>query len=103
VVAVLPDIDRRRLLEAELRPVTETSADFRNLAEWTGGTFSTAAFLQEAPLVAATLLAELRHQYVIAIEAVNAREWRALQVRVSKSSHVVRARSGYFGGETRGS
>jgi menaquinone-dependent protoporphyrinogen IX oxidase len=52
----------------------------------------------ETTIVAANLVTELRQQYVLAIEAAAAREWRRLDVRVKLPSTVVKARSGYFGG-----
>ena len=52
----------------------------------------------ETDVVAASLVNALRHQYVLAIEAANSREWRRLDVRVKRRAATVRARSGYFGG-----
>ena len=49
-------------------------------------------------VLASSLLDELRQRYLLAIEAAGSHEWRRLEVRVRKSSAIVKARSGYFGG-----
>jgi hypothetical protein len=49
-------------------------------------------------VTASRLVDELRQQYVLAIEAASASEWRRLDVRVKRPSAKVKARSGYFGG-----
>ena len=49
-------------------------------------------------LAASSILDEIRQQYLLAIAATDAREWRRLDVRVKRPSAVVKARSGYFGG-----
>jgi VWFA-related protein len=72
--------------------------DLRDLAEWTGGQLVWARDFSETGLVASGFVTELRQQYVLAVEAAAAREWRRLNVRVKHSSVVVKARSGYFGG-----
>ena len=50
--------------------------------------------------VAREVIGELRHQYVIAIESADRREWRRLDVRVRDERLRVAARGGYFGRET---
>ena len=74
------------------------AADFRDLAEWTGGQFVFASTLGETVTAASRLIDGLRQQYVLAIEAAGGREWRRLDVRVKRPSAVVKARSGYFSG-----
>ena len=49
-------------------------------------------------LAASSLMTELRQQYILAIEAADAREWRRLEIRVRQGTARVRARSGYYGG-----
>ena len=98
VMATVPSIDQRMMMEAAERSVQSNAADLRDLAEWTGGQLVFASNLTETTTAAVDLLAELRQQYVIAIEAVAAREWRRLDVRVKRPSAVVRARNGYYGG-----
>ncbi len=98
VMATVPSIDQRMMMEAVERSDQSNAADLRDLAEWTGGQLVFASNLTETTTAAVDLLAELRQQYVIAIEAVAAREWRRLDVRVKRPSAIVRARNGYYGG-----
>jgi VWFA-related protein len=98
VMATVPSIDQRAMMEAVERSDQSKAADLRDLAEWTGGQLVFASNLTETTTAAVGLLTELRQQYVIAIEAVAAREWRRLDVRVKRPSAVVRARNGYYGG-----
>ena len=98
VMATVPSIDQRAMMEAAERSDQSKAADLRDLAEWTGGQLVFASNLTETTTAAVGLVSELRQQYVIAIEAVAAREWRRLDVRVKRPSAVVRARNGYYGG-----
>lgn len=98
IVATTPDIDRQALEDAARRPAASSGADLRDLAEWTGGRVVFARSFLETTTTAATLLDELRQQYILAIEAASANEWRRLEVRVKDRSATVKARSGYFGG-----
>ena len=98
IVATVPSVDERSMMATSDRPRAE-AADLRDLAEWTGGTFVFASTLVETIVTASRLVEELRQQYVLAIEATSANEWRRLDVRVVKRpSAKVKARSGYFGG-----
>lgn len=97
VVATVAPVDRRSLT-AKARSPHSQAADLRNLAEWTGGMLLFASNLDESMKTAASLVAELRQQYVIAIEAAGERQWRRLDIRVKRSSAVVKARNGYYGG-----
>jgi VWFA-related protein len=98
IVATVPALDQRLRLEASDRGATSDAADLRDLAEWTGGQFVFASTFVETVTAAASLIDDLRQQYVLAIEAANGREWRRLDVRVRRPSAVVKARSGYFTG-----
>jgi VWFA-related protein len=98
VVATLPSMDQRLLLDVPQRAARSEAADLRDLAEWTGGRFVFASTFGEAVVAASNLIDELRQQYVLAIEAANGREWRRLDVRVRRRSAIVKARSGYFAG-----
>jgi VWFA-related protein len=98
VVATVPSIDERILIEAAGRGGRSGAVDVRDMAEWTGGRLVFASTFGEATAVASTLVNELRQQYVLSIEAASTREWRRLEVRVKLASAVVKARSGYFGG-----
>ena len=98
VVATVPSIDQRVMMEAMGRGTTSETADLRDLAEWTGGQLVFASTLTETIVVASGIVDELRQQYVLAIEAAPEREWRRLEVRVKNPSATVKSRSGYFGG-----
>ncbi len=95
IVATVPSIDQRSMLEAAERAPESEAADLRDLAEWTGGQLVFASTFTETTVVASGLVNELRQQYVLAIEAANTREWRRLDVRVKRPSATVKARSGY--------
>jgi len=98
VVATVPSMDQRIMLETSQRATPSDAADLRDLAEWTGGQLVFATTFAETVVTAASLINELRQQYVLAIEAANGREWRRLDVRVKRPSTSVKARSGYFAG-----
>jgi VWFA-related protein len=97
IVATVPSVDERFMLESSDRPRAE-AADLRDLSEWTGGQFVFASTMVETIVTASTLVDELRQQYVLSIEAAGVKEWRRLDVRVKRPAAKVKARSGYFGG-----
>jgi VWFA-related protein len=98
VVATVPSIDQRAMLEAVERTSESEATDLRDLADWTGGQLVFASTATETTVATSSLIAELRQQYVLAIEAVGTREWRRLDVQVKRPSAIVRARNGYYGG-----
>jgi Ca-activated chloride channel family protein len=98
ILATVASPDRIALLEGAERSGPSEGADLRDLAEWTGGHLVFAGSSAETVVAAASLLDELRQQYVLAIEAASTHEWRRLEVRVKRASASVKARSGYFGG-----
>jgi VWFA-related protein len=72
-----------------------------NLAAWTGGHVFMASTAAQRSLVAKQIVDELRHQYLIAIEASGAPGWHPLQIRARNKDLIVRARSGYIAGQSR--
>lgn len=98
IVATVPAIDQRVMLEATDRPRRADDADLRDLAEWTGGHLVFASTFADSIAVAASIVDELRLQYILAIESSSVPEWHRLHVRVKHPSATVKARSGYFGG-----
>jgi VWFA-related protein len=99
VVATVPSVDQRARMQASARVSTATTADLRDLADWTGGHFTFASTTSETLAVVNNVIHELRQQYVLAIEANGlGDQWKWLHVRVKRPAVRVRARSGYFGG-----
>lgn len=102
IVGIVPAIDNP---SADVSTVTaERSAlagPLSDLATWTGGH----AFVVSTPLdrsvVAREIIDELRHQYLIAFESSGQSGWHPLVVRARNKDFVVRARSGYFAGQSR--
>jgi hypothetical protein len=78
-------------------PAKPYGVDLRDLAAWSGGGVFVAGSPLEAHAAAAALVRDLRHQYVLGIDAAVTDEWRRLDVQVRKKGAIVRARSGYFG------
>jgi len=99
MVATVPSLDQRIMMEAVERSTASDAADLRDLSEWTGGQFVFASTLVETVVASSKLIDELRQQYILAIEAGSGgREWRRLDVRVRRPAATVKARSGYFAG-----
>jgi Ca-activated chloride channel family protein len=98
IMATVPSLDQRVMMEATERAGQSDTADLRDLAEWTGGRLQFASTLTETIIVTAGIVDELRQQYVLAIEAAAEHEWRRLHLRVKNPSVTVKARKGYFGG-----
>ena len=98
IVATVPSIDQRAMMEVAERGGPSGTADLRDLAEWTGGRLQFASTMTETTVVAAGIVGELRNQYVLAIQAAADHEWRRLHPRVKNPAVTVKARSGYFGG-----
>ena len=71
-----------------------------DLAYWTGGDVSHVTS-SDAPRMIAGLMAELRQQYFLAIEADSASGWHRIDVTTRRRGLTVRARSGYFAAATR--
>lgn len=97
VVATVPSSEQRDMAGDSHRAAI--GADLRDLAAWTGGQFVFASTASETAVAASSLVADLRHRYLLSIEAVSDPEWRRLDVRVRRPATVVKARAGYFGGE----
>jgi VWFA-related protein len=74
--------------------------DLQQLARATGGEMFTATSPAAASLAARDIVADLRHQYVLAFEASTKPGWRAIEVRVRDSKLNVRARTGYTAGSS---
>ena len=81
VVATVPSVDQRAMMEVAERGPRSGSADLRDLAEWTGGVFVFASTFTETIVAASSLVEGLRQQYVIAIEAAGEHEWRRLDIQ----------------------
>ena len=97
VVATVPSIDQRAMLEAATHSTASDGADLRDLAEWTGGQLVFAHNAVETVTLASNLLDELRQQYVLAIEAAGDRRVATARSPREEVSAIVKARSGYFG------
>jgi hypothetical protein len=72
-----------------------------NLASWTGGHAFVASSAARRSTAARQIVDELRHQYLIAFESDDQSGWHRLTVRSRAKGLVVRARSGYFAGQSR--
>jgi Ca-activated chloride channel homolog len=78
------------------RPAAEDRVEgLSNLAYWTGGDVSHVTAADTTRTIAA-LMAELRQQYFLAIEADPTSGWHRIDVTTKRRGLTVRARSGYF-------
>jgi len=77
------------------------SGPLSDLAFWTGGRTFVASNLIDRSETARQIVEELRHQYLIAFESSGKPGWHPLVVRAKDKDLTVRARSGYFAGQSR--
>jgi Ca-activated chloride channel family protein len=102
VIGLVPSIDNPGAENA----VTSTNGSalvgsLGDLAEWTGGHSFMASTPGERSAVARQIVDELRHQYLLAFESSGKPGWHPLVVRARDKDLTVRARSGYFAGQSR--
>lgn len=97
VIAVVSPLDHAGEPGAlTVSPQVEASTALTNLAWWTGGNSFVVSTDAHASIAARSLLAELRHQYILAFESSGGSGWRPLDIRLRRRELTVRARSGYF-------
>jgi len=94
VVVTVGSFDRTQQIERAPTDPTRLTADLKDLADWTGGSLLWVSEAGSDP--AREIVAELRQQYLIAIESSPHAEWRPIDVRVRDPHLTVRARGGYF-------
>ena len=106
IIATVLPIDHLGREGALPRPATEGDDNtIENLATWTGGAFFYVSTPSDTSNASRQVLDELRTQYVIAFESAAAEGWRPLEIRMrnrDNKDYVVRARSGYMAGGSRG-
>ena len=93
IFAVVSSVDDPRESEDQRRAAA--ASNLQELARNTGGELLISSSPAQASIAARQIISELRHQYVLAIEASTRAGWRPLEIRTTKDHHVVRARSGY--------
>lgn len=99
------------IVSAVDNPTTEISATtfeksaltgpLADLAHWTGGHVFVSSGPAARSNAARQIVAELRHQYVIAFESSGQPGWHSLEIRARSKDLTVRARSGYIAGQSR--
>ena len=94
IIAVMSPIDDPRTDETPSFDAT----GLQQLARNTGGELFTASAPAHASVAARQIVAELRHQYVLAFEASSRPGWRGISVQSRDKKHTVRARTGYSAG-----
>jgi Ca-activated chloride channel family protein len=102
VIATVLPIDHAARQDGPSRMLPPDYGTIEDLARWTGGALFYVSTPAETHRVSRDVLEELRSQYVIAFAPASAPGWRPLEIRTRNKDHVVRARSGYIAGETRG-
>jgi Ca-activated chloride channel family protein len=97
IIAVVATVDDPREHDTD-RNVTAAS-NLEELSRRTGGDLLITSTPAQASTAARQVLGELRHQYLLAFEATSRAGWRPLEIRTRHTNLVVRARSGYGGGD----
>jgi Ca-activated chloride channel family protein len=103
IIAVVPPIDHPGAPDAvRAERVNGDEDELRRLAERTGGAGFVASVPAHASIAARQIVAELRHQYLLAFEAGAEPGWHPVDVKTRDRDLRVRARTGYFVGRPGG-
>jgi VWFA-related protein len=102
IFGIVPSIDNPTE-EAAVSSVERSAfaGPLSDLASWTGGHVFVASTPGQRSIAARQIIDELRHQYLIAFESSGKPGWHPLVVRARGKDLVVRARGGYFAGQSR--
>jgi Ca-activated chloride channel homolog len=95
VIAVVSPLDHPGTSMAVVAD-SAVETNLSNLATWTGGSLTLVSAPAHATTAARELIAELRQQYLLAVESATQAGWYGLEVRTRKRELNVRTRSGYF-------
>jgi Ca-activated chloride channel homolog len=102
IVGIVPAIDNPSAdISATSYERSALTGPLSDLALWTGGRAFVASSIAERSQTARQIVDELRHQYLIAFESSGKPGWHPLEVRAKDRDLTVRARSGYFAGQSR--
>ncbi len=101
IVAVMSPLDRPGAATAVKTAHPVPVGNLADLARWTGGRSFIASVPDESAAAVREMVAELRHQYLIAFEPGFRPGWHQLEVRTDDRRLQVRSRSGYFAGQAR--
>jgi VWFA-related protein len=102
IVGVVPAIDNPSAdISATTYERSALTGPLSDLAYWTGGRAFVASTIAERSQTARQIVDELRQQYLIAFESSGKPGWHPLVVRAKDKDLTVRARSGYFAGQSR--
>jgi VWFA-related protein len=96
VIVVVSPMDRSgdsSLIDAQLQALRD--GPLGNLARWTGGDIMLPVTQAAISSAARQVVAELRHQYLMAFEPGGQSGWHPLELRTRVPNLTVRARSGY--------
>lgn len=102
IVGIVPAIDNPSAdISATTYERSALSGPLSDLAFWTGGRAYVTSSITDRSQTARHIVDELRHQYLIAFESSGKPGWHPLVVRAKDKDLTVRARSGYFAGQSR--
>jgi hypothetical protein len=101
VIAVVSPIDHPGTQASLVSEQQSPTASLALLSDASGGKVVISSAPAHASAAARELIAELRHQYLLAVESSRGAGWFALDVRTRNRSWNVRARSGYLASTSR--
>jgi Ca-activated chloride channel family protein len=79
----------------------DNTATLADLARWTGGEMAVASDVEDTTEALASLMGNLRHQYLLSFEPGARPGWHPLEIRTRNKNLIVHARSGYLAGSAR--